>query len=312
MGEIKIGISIPRLPDANAIRRFASTAENLGFESILVGDHIILPTAGTNQYPYTADGSFQRPSDEPFLETMTMLGYMAACTETIKLGSTVIILPYRNPIVQAKMFASLDVLTKGRVICGAGVGWWKEEFAALHAPFEKRGLATDEYLQIFKLLWTSRITEFHGETYEFSNIAFFPKPVRKPNGIPIWIGGHTKRAVRRTVKYGDTWHPTRLNPDRIENMLPFMNQQCEEYGRNKDEISISLKRTLHFTDIGIETNSRIRSQAALIDSTQAVIEDIKHCEDLGIKNLTFDFQTNKTGECIKIMEHLMDTEARLT
>ena len=133
---IKIGISIPRLPDANAIRKFASTAEKLGFESILAGDHIILPTAGTNQYPYTADGSFQRPSDEPFLETMTMLGYIAACTETIKLGSTVIILPYRNPIVQAKMFASLDVLTGGRMICGVGVGWLEHEFDTLGIPYD--------------------------------------------------------------------------------------------------------------------------------------------------------------------------------
>jgi len=93
-------------------------------------------------------------------------------------------------------------------------------------------------------------------------------------------------------------------------MLPFIDQQCEEYGRKRDEITISLKRTLHFTDIGIETNSRIRSQAALIDSTHAVTEDIKHCEDLSIKNLTFDFQANKTEECIKIMEHLMDIEHR--
>ena len=267
-----------QLPDPTAQQRYYAEAldqvleaEQLGFESVLVGDHIVLPTAGTNQYPYTADGSFSRPSDEPFFETMTTLGFMAACSDTIKLGSTVIILPYRNPVVQAKMFASLDVLTKGRVICGAGVGWWKEEFAALDAPFEKRGLATDEYLQIFKLLWTSDVTEFHGETYEFSNIAFFPKPVQKPNGIPIWIGGHTKRAVRRTVKYGDTWHPTRLRPDQIENMLPFIDQQCEEYNRKRDEITISLKRTLHFTDIGIETNSRIRSKAALIDSTYTVV-----------------------------------------
>ena len=309
---MEYGIVLPKHINADELIKFAKAAEELGFHSLWATDHVVLPMEETDLYPYTDDGRFTANAEDPQLDAFTLLSFIASQTNRINLGTSVAIIPYRNPIVQAKMFASLDVLTKGRVICGAGVGWWKEEFAAMNAPFEKRGLATDEYLQIFKLLWTSRITEFHGETYEFSNIAFFPKPVRKPNGIPIWIGGHTKRAVRRTVKYGDTWHPTRLNPDRIENMLPFMNQQCEEYGRNKDEISISLKRTLHFTDIGIETNSRIRSQAALIDSTQAVIEDIKHCEDLGIKNLTFDFQTNKTGECIKIMEHLMDTEARLT
>ena len=120
---MEIGLSIPRLPDAEGIRRFVQRAEGLGFESVLVGDHIVLPTEGTDQYPYTADGSFSRPTDEPFLETMTMLGYMAACTDTIKLGSTVIILPYRNPVVQAKMFASLDVLTNGRMISSLPKLW---------------------------------------------------------------------------------------------------------------------------------------------------------------------------------------------
>ena len=125
-----IGFSIPRLPDADGIRRFVQRAESLGFESVMAGDHILLPTGGTNQYPYTADGSFSRPADEPFLETMTMLGYMAACTDTIRLGSTVIILPYRNPIVQAKMFSSLDVLSGGRMVCGVGVGWLEKEQCA--------------------------------------------------------------------------------------------------------------------------------------------------------------------------------------
>ena len=307
---MEYGIVLPKHINPDELIKFTAAAEELGFHSLWAADHIVLPIQETDLYPYTDDGRFTGNSQDPQLDAFTLLSFIASQTNQINLGTSVAIVPYRNPILQAKMFASLDVLTKGRVICGAGVGWWKEEFAALDAPFEKRGLATDEYLQIFKLLWTSDVTEFHGETYEFSNIAFFPKPVQKPNGIPIWIGGHTKRAVRRTVKHGNTWHPTRLRPDQIENMLPFIDQQCEEYGRKRDEITISLKRTLHFTDIGIETNSRIRSQAALIDSTHAVIEDIKHCEDLGIKNLTFDFQANKTEECIKIMEHLMDIEHR--
>ena len=308
---MEYGIVLPKHINPDELIKFATAAEELGFHSLWAADHIVLPIEETDLYPYTDDGRFTANSQDPQLDAFTLLSFIASQTNQINLGTSVAIVPYRNPILQAKMFASLDVLTKGRVICGAGVGWWKEEFAALDAPFEKRGLATDEYLQIFKLLWTSNVTEFHGETYEFSNIAFFPKPVQKPNGIPIWIGGHTKRAVRRTVKYGDTWHPTRLRPDQIENMLPFIDQQCEEYNRKRDEITISLKRTLHFTDIGIETNSRIRSKAALIDSTYTVVEDIKNCEDLGIKNLTFDFQTNKTEECIKIMEHLMDTEHRI-
>src|SRR5918992_2766371 len=175
---MKIGLSIPRLPDAQGIRSFVKRAEELGFESVLAGDHIVLPTSGTNQYPYTDDGSFSRPSDEPFLETMTMLGYMAACTDTIKIGTTVIILPYRNPVVQAKMFASLDVLTNGRMICGVGVGWLEKEFDTLGVPYAQRGAISDEFLQIFKVLWTQADPEFHGQFYQIDAIQFYPKPVQ--------------------------------------------------------------------------------------------------------------------------------------
>ena len=130
------------------MKRFARRTEELGFESLLLGDHVVLPTGGTNQYPYTADGSFSRASDAPFLETMTLLGYLAACTDTIKIGTTVIILPYRNPVVQAKMFASLDVLTGGRIICGVGVGWLEKEFQILGLDYHQRGAMTDEFLGI--------------------------------------------------------------------------------------------------------------------------------------------------------------------
>jgi alkanesulfonate monooxygenase SsuD/methylene tetrahydromethanopterin reductase-like flavin-dependent oxidoreductase (luciferase family) len=135
--------------------------EQLGFESVLAGDHIVLPTDGTTQYPYTATGAFASPADEPFLETLTLLGYLAASTRTIKLGSTVMIVPYRNPVVQAKMFASLDVLSHGRLICGVGVGWLEKEFETLGVPYAARGAMTDEWLAIFKVLWTERDPAYH-------------------------------------------------------------------------------------------------------------------------------------------------------
>ena len=190
---MKIGLSTPRSPDPEGLRRFAQRAEQLGFESVLAGDHIVLPTGGTTQYPYTATGAFASPADEPFLETLTLLGYLAASTSTIKLGSTVIIVPYRNPVLQAKMFASLDVLSHGRLICGVGVGWLEKEFETLGVPYAARGAVTDEWLAIFKVLWTERDPAYHGTYYRFSGIQFWPKPVQQPS-IPIWVGGHTRRA----------------------------------------------------------------------------------------------------------------------
>ena len=304
---MKYGFVLPKLISNEKLLLFVKSVESLGFHSICASDHIVLPIERTNLYPYTDDGSFTASPEDPQLDALILLSFLASHTENIKIGTSVLIAPYRNPILQAKMLASLDVLTGGRVICGLGVGWWKEEFAALQAPFENRGLATDEYIQIFKTLWQDNEPEFNGETYQFSNIAFFPKP----NGIPIWIGGHTKRAIRRTVKYGDAWHPTRLTPEKIKEMKLYLDEQCQTHERNTEEITISLKRTLHFTDIGINTNSKLRSQSALIDSTNKIIEDIKKCAEVGIKQLTFDFQTNNLDECVNIMEHLANVDAKL-
>jgi alkanesulfonate monooxygenase SsuD/methylene tetrahydromethanopterin reductase-like flavin-dependent oxidoreductase (luciferase family) len=180
------------LPTAGAaangpdVIRFAQRAEALGFESLWSGDHLVLPVGGTSQYPYTADGSFSRPSTEGFLEPYTLLSYVAAATKTIKLGLTVIILPYRNPIVQAKMLACIDVLSGGRLICGVGVGWLEKEFQVLQASYKDRGPVSDEYLEIFKLLWTEDHPEFHGKFYDFDGITMYRRFRSGWGGTAAW------------------------------------------------------------------------------------------------------------------------------
>ena len=298
---MEIGISMPRLPDGPGLKRFVEVAEELGFESVLVGDHIVLPTEGTNQYPYTSDGSFSRPVDEPFLETMTLLGYLAAWTSRIKLGSTVIILPYRNPVVQAKMFASLDVLTNGRIICGVGVGWLEKEFEILGLDYHQRGAMTDEFLAIMQALWTQADPEYHGEYYNIDGIKFEPKPVQQP-GIPIWVGGHSKAALRRTAKYGSCWHTTRQTPDFVD--LPYLRERIEKEGRQQSEVTISLKRSLHFTDMGLDEGGHVRSGGSLVATTQEVIDDLHVCQEIGINQLTYDFRVQSLPDCIRVMEHL--------
>ena len=301
---MEIGLSIPRLPEADGIRRFVQRAEALGFESVMAGDHILLPTGGTNQYPYTADGSFSRPADEPFLETMTMLGYMAACSDTIRLGSTVIILPYRNPIVQAKMFSSLDVLSGGRMICGVGVGWLEKEFDTLGVSYAERGPMSDEYLEIFKVLWTQADPEYHGRYYEIEGIQFSPKPVQQPH-IPIWVGGHSRPALRRAARYGDCWHTTRQTPDFVARNLPYLREQAERSGRDPDSITISLKRSLHFTDLDArEEKTTTRTGGVVVANTREVIDDVYYCRELGIDQLTYDFRVEGIDACIGVMEHL--------
>jgi probable F420-dependent oxidoreductase len=296
------------LPNAGAaangpdIIRFSQRVEALGFESLWSGDHLVLPVGGTNQYPYTADGSFARPSTEGFLEPYTLLSYVAAVTTTIKLGMTVIILPYRNPIVQAKMLACLDVLSGGRLICGVGVGWLEKEFQVLQASYKDRGPVSDEYLEILKILWTRDQPEFHGKFYDFDGITMYPKPVQKPS-IPIWVGGHSRRAIRRAIRYGDAWHPTRQTPDFVRQHLPYLRQESERSGRNPEELAVSLKRALHFTDIGLSGEVLSRSNNAMIGTTQEVIDDIRRCQDIGIQQLTFDYRTGRVDEMLKIIEH---------
>ena len=302
---MKIGISVPRTPNPAAMKRFAQRTEELGFESILLGDHVVLPTDGTNQYPYTVDGSFSSASDAPFLETMTLLGFLAACTDTIKIGSTVIILPYRNPVLQAKMFASLDVLTGGRIICGVGVGWLEKEFEVLGVPYAERGAMSDEFIEIFKVLWTEDFPAYQGKYYQFDGIQFYPKPVQKPH-IPIWVGGHTRAALRRTAKYGDCWHTTRQTPEFVAGHLPYLRERILRVERDVKSVSISLKRSLHFTDIGIPESESIRSTGALIAGTDEIIDDVYACCEIGIDQLTFDFRTNNLDDSIRVMEHLAD------
>jgi|TARA_B100001245_G_scaffold233069_1_gene216243 probable F420-dependent oxidoreductase len=236
---------------------------------------------------------------------MTLLGFLAACTSRIKLGSTVIILPYRNPVVQAKMFASLDVLTNGRIICGVGVGWLEKEFEILGLDYHQRGAMTDEFLGIMQALWSQPNPEFHGKYYDIDGIQFEPKPIQQP-GIPVWVGGHTKAALRRTARYGSCWHTTRQTPEFVAENLLYLRERIEKEGRDQSEVTVSLKRSLHFTDMGMDEGGYVRSGGSLVASTQEVIDDLHACQEVGIDQLTYDFRVESVSDCIKVMEHLAE------
>ena len=302
---MKFGFNLPATLDGQELLAFARRADELGFESIWSGDHIVLPTAGTDQYPYTTDGSFQRPASAPYHEMMTLLSFVAGATERVKIGTTVIILPYRDPVVMAKMFSSLDVLTGGRVICGVGVGWLEKEFDTLRVPYAERGPMSDECLEVMRCLWTEDEPEYHGRFFDFDGIRMYPKPAQKPH-IPIWVGGHTGRALRRTARYGDAWHPTRQTPEFVAKMLPRLAAHCEYAGRDVADITISLKRSLFFTDLGLTESGGVRTGGALIASTQQVIDDALHCRELGIHQLTYDFRTPGPDDCIRTIEHFAE------
>jgi probable F420-dependent oxidoreductase len=282
--------------------RFAQRAEMLGFYCITVADHVIVPREISVPYPYTTDGKY--PGTGYHLETLMTMGFLAGATERIRFVTSVMILPYRNPIVTAKMLASLDVLSGGRVIVGAGVGWMKEEFEALRTePFAERGKVTDEYIAAFRELWTSDNPTFSGKYCSFSNIVFLPKPVQQP-AIPIWIGGHSKQAIRRAARLGDGWHPIGgvptipLEPEDVAADMSMLRKYAEKAGRDPKQIRIALKGSLFDREKQITPGKRRR----FIGSAEEIASDILDYRAVGVDTMIFDVRRSSIGETLERME----------
>lgn len=287
---------------AEELVRFAQQAEVLGFYCLTVADHVIVPKNISVPYPYTVDGKY--PGTGYHLETLMTMGYLAGATQRIRFVTSVMILPYRNPIVTAKMLASLDVLSGGRLIVGAGVGWMKEEFETIRTePFEERGKVTDEYIAAFRELWTSDNPTFNGKYCRFSNIAFLPKPVQKPS-IPIWIGGHSKQAIRRAARLGDGWHPIGgvptipLEPEDIVKDMSMLREYAEKAGRDPKTIRVALKGSLFDREKQITPGKRRR----FLGSAEEVASDIREYRAAGVDTMIFDVRRPNINETLERME----------
>ena len=184
----------------------AQAAERAGFGFLSVNDHIIVPGTLGSAYPYTQGGAWAAAEHGHCFDQLATLAFLAGCTSRLRLLTSVMVVPHRPAISTAKMLATIDVLSGGRLILGVGAGWMKEEFGLLGAPFEERGAATDEYLEAFKALWTQERPSYSGKHVRFADVIFEPKPMQKPHP-PIWVGGESPAALRRTVKLGDVWYP---------------------------------------------------------------------------------------------------------
>lgn len=282
--------------------RFAQQAEALGFYCITVADHVIVPKDISVPYPYTVDGKY--PGTGYHLETLTTMGYLAGATQRIRFVTSVMILPYRNPIVTAKMLATLDVLSGGRVIVGAGVGWMKEEFETIRTePYGERGKVTDEYIAAFRELWTSDNPSFSGKYCSFSNIIFLPKPVQRPT-IPIWIGGHSKQAIRRAARLGDGWHPIGgvptipLEPEGIKQDMDMLFDYAVKSGRNPKKIRVALKGSLFDREKQITPGKRRR----FIGSAEEIAADIRDYRVAGVDTMIFDVRRPSIAETLERMD----------
>ena len=285
------------------ILTLAREGERLGLHSAMIADHIVFPTQSESAYPYTLDG--KHPGSGDALETFSILGVVAGATQTLRLVTSVLVLPYRNPVLTAKMVSSLDVLSDGRITLGIGVGWLKEEFAALHSPdFARRGAVTDEWLAIFKQLWTTSPASFDGAFYTYADIRCEPFPVQKPHP-PIWVGGHSKAALRRTARYGDGWHPvgaiaaSPLPPQEMRAHLDTLKTLTEAEGRDFSAITVSYKAPLYDSSVPDRDGSR-RSFSGLPDE---IAGDIRTFAAIGVHELIFDFRGSSIAESIERLQH---------
>lgn len=277
--------------------------EALGFTSVMIADHIVFPSVVTSKYPYTVSGVF--PGQGDALEQLALMAFIAGKTERLRLVTSVMILPYRNPVATAKTLATIDVLSRGRVTVGVGVGWLREEFEALGAAdFDRRGAVSDEYLRIFKALWTESPVSFAGEFYRFEDVRCLPEPVQKPHP-PIWIGGHSKAALRRVARLGDGWHPVGANPAvpltpaDLRRDLDELYRLTEAEGRDPSALTISYKAPLYDVSRPVAAGADRRPFSG---SPDQMAEDIATYERLGVSELIFDFRSETSAESLERME----------
>jgi probable F420-dependent oxidoreductase len=199
------------LGSREAIMAVAQRAEALGYAYMGVADHLIVPVRTDVRYPYTADGIWPGAPTGECLDCIATLAFLAGCTQRIRLLTSVAVVPYRPAVLAAKLFLTADALSGGRVIAGVGTGWMREEFEALGAPpYAERGAVTDEYLRAWRALWDEERPALQGRYARFDNVVFAPKPAAKPH-LPIWVGGESAPALRRTVRFGDAWYPASNN-----------------------------------------------------------------------------------------------------
>jgi len=318
---MNVGLTIPvrgPLATADSAKALAERAEALGFAHLAVTDHIIVPKTIDSRYPYNQSGEFPGlAAGGDCFDQFTLLAYLAAISTKPRLVTSVTVIPHRGAVHTAKILATIDVLSGGRTTLGVGAGWMKEEFDALGVPdFEQRGKVTDEYLEAFKILWSEDDPHFDGKHVQFGNIHFSPKPVQEPH-LPIWIGGESRPALRRTVRYGDVWFPVANNPRHPLNSISLfkegikkLHDMADEHDRDPANIGLALfanwfdeKKTIE-----LETGER----HLLTGKPEDIAEDMDALAALGVRDVIFNFQRETLEQSLDSMQHFADVIQPMT
>ncbi len=234
IGLIPVNVGVDSV---EAIVGLAQLAESVGFESLWTFEHAIVPVDYASKYPYDQSGKMPATPETPFVDPLIALTTVAAHTKTVRLATGVNILPQTNPIYLAKQSASLDIVSKGRFMLGVGIGWLREEFAALNVPFERRGARFDDYIQGMRKLWSGETVEHKSDFLDWSGFKSYPLPVQDP--LPVIIGGATGKVFQRIAKYGQGWYAPTQDAASLAKMLPALDEACAAEGRSRDTVEIT-------------------------------------------------------------------------
>jgi probable F420-dependent oxidoreductase len=282
---MQIGFSLHNnwgVEDVQAIIRLASRAEALGFASVWVHDHV-----------FNAGHVFHRIGSKPYYEPLTILSHVAAHTQRVGLGTSVLVLPYHHPIRLAKTAATLDVLSGGRLTLAVGVGGVEPESNAMGSPYAERGAITDEALAVMKALWTQDVPRFAGKYHCFSGMHFAPKPLQKPH-IPLWIGGNSRAAIRRAVRLGNGWHPFAVLPEALCQGIGYLREQAQMAGRDIAEIPVSLSipliPTAHGNGLGTDPGE--------------IVQKVQAYASVGVQMIVIPGHTGNMAEILPMMDML--------
>lgn len=279
---MKLGIQLPQFgphADPHAIAEVAAAAEDLGLDSVWVSDHVVLPAEGSSAYPHSGKG-LPYANLTPMYEAVTTLAFVAARTQRVRLGTSVLVAPAREPVLCAKALASLDALSGGRLVLGLGAGWLEGEFEVLGSPhYARRGTALEEIVELWTALWSGKGT-FSGKVFDVPDVVFEPRPVQTPRP-PIWIGGNSGAAIARAARVGDGWHAARLAPAEFASSAAQLREATVACGRDPADVEPSLTCLLRISDDPVDS-TRLRD---LVGSPDVIRDRIREYADASVDTI---------------------------
>jgi probable F420-dependent oxidoreductase len=291
---VRIGFNLPNSgPLSNDMTRLAVEGEAMGFDYLTVTDHVVLPDTKVPGYPYSESGGFYEDAPTARHEQLIGMAWIAAKTSKIRLVCAVMVVPHRPAVLAAKMIATLDVLSGGRIDVGIGAGWLKAEFdAVVTTPFAERGAVTDEYIDAFRVLWTQAQPKFDGKYVKVNGIVLEPKPVQSP--LPIWVGGEGPASLRRAARVGDVWYPIGSNNQHLLDTLPRLKggiaklrEAVKKAGRDEKAVGVGFRVKRYGAAVPDKASD---GERRLFSGTDAdVANDLRALRDIGVTVVDIDF-----------------------